>query len=158
MSIERVDLQWQSDVLAAHYRLANTPRLVPGTSEVTNEAWADAHAEFHRTLIRACAVPTLIATCSSLSDATVLYQQWSAAPKSSRGRDGEAEHQAIVDAVLAGDADTAVARLCAHYEATKRMVTGFDSRLRATSGEPDGHRPRAAGVTGARRSGADAPR
>ncbi len=128
MATERGDLQWQSEVLAAHYRLANTRPTTDDDPEIPSEAWTAAHAAFHRTLIAACGVPTLLSTCAALSDAMTLYRNSTVGPAAAGGRDAEAEHRAIVDAVLAGDADLAIARLGDHFDNTARRVLRLAGR------------------------------
>lgn len=128
MAIERGDLDWESQVVAAHHRLTGTPQSPPGVAAITSEAWAEAHADFHRTLIEACRVPSLLAMCGDLFDAMTLFRN--SAPVSAgdpdapadRAATAAAEHQAVVDAVLARDADLAGQHLATHFESTARLA------------------------------------
>lgn len=121
VAIERGDFAWESRVVAAGHLLAVTPsREAPAASRVT-EAWSQAHREFHRTLTEACDMPMLTDMCDSLFDASELYRRLSA-PFTAAHRDVAAEHQRILEATLARDADLAVERLSAHYQLTTALL------------------------------------
>ena len=121
VSIERGDLAWESRLVAAGHLLAVTPsRDAPGIPRVT-EAWSEAHRAFHRTLTEACQMPMMTGMCDSLLDASELYRRLSA-PFTAEHRDVAAEHQRILDATLARDADLAVEHLSAHYQLTTALL------------------------------------
>jgi DNA-binding GntR family transcriptional regulator len=121
MAISRGDLQWESDVIAAHHRMAATPRRAADRSDVTTEAWSRAHREFHHTLIRACGYDDLLNVCLQLNDSAEIYRRWSA-PAAGRNRDVDAEHQAILDAAVRRDADRACRALESHYQRTAAVL------------------------------------
>jgi DNA-binding GntR family transcriptional regulator len=113
-SIERGDIAWEARVLAAEHLLARTPSRDPPGSDNMSTAWTAAHAVFHATLIEACDSPQLIELCRSLFDASELYRRWSLKVKRALTN----EHGAIVQAVLARDADSATALLSRHFQRT----------------------------------------
>jgi len=122
LAIERGDLAWESELIAVHHRLERTPRRgVDDPHHITAE-WFAAHQAFHAKLLEACKVPMLADFAATLSDATALYRLWSAPMPRAESRDIEAEHQAIVDAVLAHDAPTATSLLRDHYMKTIAIV------------------------------------
>lgn len=126
LATERGDLQWESEVLAVHHRLANTPRRAPEDPDTMTEQWAAAHRAFHAKLIEACGVPMLIEICRQLSDSVELYRRWSA-PASGGRRDVAAEHLRLVEAVVARDPERSLGALRDHYERTATIV--LDSGL-----------------------------
>jgi GntR family carbon starvation induced transcriptional regulator len=116
-SIEQGDMAWESQVVAAHYRLANTPMAADGQPLSTE--WIRAHAEFHAVLLSACASPRMRGITRSLSDAAEIYRRWSI-PLSPRDLPGE--HAEIMQATLAREAERAVAALTAHIEQTRTTL------------------------------------
>ena len=118
LSIEHGDLAWESNVLAAHHRLANTPMLHPATATLT-DAWSEAHRDFHRVLVEACGSAWLLRFREVLSDQAERYRRLSI--REDPDRDVALEHRRLAEAVLARDADLAVERLAAHYRLTAQL-------------------------------------
>jgi DNA-binding GntR family transcriptional regulator len=115
------DVAWESRLVAATHRLARTPERAPDDSARSNEDWVEAHAAFHLALVDGCDSPWLLHLRALLYAQSERYRRLSV-PFASRDRDVNAEHQAIVDATLVRDADTAVALLIAHLETTTRIL------------------------------------
>jgi DNA-binding GntR family transcriptional regulator len=132
LAVERGDLAWETELVAVRHRLSNTPRSDPEDPSRTSEAWAELHAQFHATLIKGCEIEVLQQVCSTLYDATELYRRWSR-PASDQPRDVDAEHDGIVEAVLARDAELAVQLLTAHTTRTAAILLQSDF----VSPEPD---------------------
>jgi DNA-binding GntR family transcriptional regulator len=130
LSVRRGGVTWESEVLAAHHRLSGQPMSLPGPPLRRNENWARAHLEFHRILISACGNAVLMDVCTRLSDAAEVYRAWSGPGTLAQHRDVAGEHQALVDAVLAHDADEAVARFEEHINRTRQIL--IDSSLGGT--------------------------
>jgi len=122
LSLERGDLTWESEVLAAHHRLASLPMFLPDQPEVRNEVWAQAHMAFHHALIQACGNDVLLDICDRLSDAAELYRAWSGRAGVEVGRDVAAEHKGLLDAALDHDADLAVRRFEEHVTRTQQVL------------------------------------
>ncbi|CAN5392521.1 FCD domain-containing protein [soil metagenome] len=122
LAIQRGDLVWESGLIAAHHQLAKTPRRAPDDPSQIADAWSDAHREFHRKLIEPCNVPVLTNLARHLDDTIGLYRRWAAPSTAAASRDVEREHQAILDAVIARDADLAARLLRAHYETTMDVI------------------------------------
>jgi DNA-binding GntR family transcriptional regulator len=122
LAIERGSVTWESEVLAAHHRLAGQAMFIPGDPPRRNEEWARAHLEFHFTLARACDNPVLLDICARLSDAAELYRAWSAPGTRELHRDVAGEHRALADAALAHDADAAVTLFEAHVRRTQQIL------------------------------------
>lgn len=122
LSLERGDVQWETDLLAAHHRMVRTPRR-NSDSRGVNEAWRLAHWAFHHALISACGCESMLKISAMLTQSTDLYRAWSAAVPAGSQRDVEHEHQSLVDAALARDVDRACALLRQHFQETARVVT-----------------------------------
>ncbi len=120
-SIARRDTEWEERLVLAHHRLTRTPRSLSSTRFENNPEWEPLHRAFHEALIGGCGSRWLIGFCNQLADQLFRYRQLSvrrAFPK----RHERDEHKAIVDAAVAGDADTAVALLQSHYQRTADMI------------------------------------
>ncbi|WP_432478185.1 GntR family transcriptional regulator [Nocardioides sp. GXQ0305] len=129
LSVSRGDVAWEADVVAAHHRLAREPRAPEGAGGDRNPAWARAHADFHRTLLRACGNAPMLAVCERFWDATELHRVW--VPDPDPDRDVAGEHRAILEAVLSRDAERAGALLEAHMA----MPDGAASAERSRTGD-----------------------
>jgi DNA-binding GntR family transcriptional regulator len=119
-SVEQGDLAWESDILAAHHRMRGLPMLTSGLA--VNEAWQEAHAIFHSTLLQACPNTRLTKIADMLRDSAEVYRCWSAQYGQEHGRDVASEHQRILDAALKGDADEATAALSEHIALTTEIL------------------------------------
>lgn len=129
LSIERGGVAWESEILAAHHRMASRPMYSPDNPTARDEEWARAHIGFHDSLIDACGNPGLLRICRRLSDAAELYRAWSGPGTREVGRDVAGEHKALLDAALAHDADLAVTLFEAHLDRTRAILaTAADAR------------------------------
>jgi GntR family carbon starvation induced transcriptional regulator len=116
-SIAHGDAAWEETVLVAHHRLTRSPR---DESEVYPE-WEIHHRAFHGSLLAACRSGRIRLDCEQLFDVADRYRLVSRA-ESAGPRDVRAEHEAILNAVLARNADEAVALLDAHVRRTEAFV------------------------------------
>ncbi len=112
---------WEEALLLAHHRLARAPRSLREDRFEDNPAWEPLHRAFHRALISGCGSRWLLAFCEQLADQHHRYRRLSA-PRAFHKRGVKGEHQALLDAALAGDADKAVALLKAHFERTAKVI------------------------------------
>jgi GntR family transcriptional regulator, carbon starvation induced regulator len=117
-AIGQGDMTWESQVVAAHYRLANTPMTTDDEVPLLTNEWIRAHAEFHSTILSGCTSARMRDITRSLSDAAEIYRRWSL-PLAHPKRDLAEEHSSIMKATLDRDADVAVARLTEHIEQTR---------------------------------------
>jgi DNA-binding GntR family transcriptional regulator len=122
LAAERGGVDWESALMAAHHKLAKTPRRTEANPNHTSQEWARAHREFHAQLIVACDIPVLLDICQQLGSATELYRVWVGELSRGTARNVEAEHAAILDAVLAEDPGKAAEALAAHYQGTADMI------------------------------------
>jgi DNA-binding GntR family transcriptional regulator len=106
-SIATGDLEWETAVTAAHYRLLNIPMYDSDNCLHISKKFTAAYAEFRRALLAACDNAWLLRLRDTLHAQTERYRQvcMVAAPKKLDFRDGYA---AIVAAALKRDVDQAV--------------------------------------------------
>ena len=125
MSIERGGVTWESEVLAAHHRMANEPVYLPHVSGAHNPEWAAHHVAFHHQLIQACGNAVLLDICARLSDAAQVYRAWSG-DRGGVKRDVAAEHRALMEAALSHDADLAVRLFEEHVDLTRAILLDIE--------------------------------
>jgi DNA-binding GntR family transcriptional regulator len=116
-AIEHGDMDWESQMVAAHYRLANTPMTTEGEPPLLTSEWIREHSEFHSVVLGGCASARMRDITRSLSDAAEIYRRWSLVAHPSRDLAGE--HASIMKAALDRDVDKAVAALTMHIERTR---------------------------------------
>lgn len=110
-SIGAGDLEWESDVMRALYRMKRTPR-DPARPE-TAETWEAAHTAFHMALVGGCGMPRLVGFCTVLHNMNDRYRRLFA-PEGDAARDVAGEHDAIAEATTRRDAPRATEALRAH--------------------------------------------
>lgn len=128
LAIERGDLSWESELIAAHHTLERTPYREATDDAQLTDAWNRAHQAFHAKLLEACGVPLLIDLCSTLSDLSQLYGRWAASATRLTGRDVAKEHREILAAALERDTKTASRLIREHYKITLDAIlkSGID--------------------------------
>lgn len=120
-SIEFGDQAWLDQVEAAHDRLRAVPYRYPDEPGPHYEQWVVQHRIFHRALVNACGSQWLLSFRDVLHEQSERYRRLSIRDVS-KARDVEAEHAAIVAAVLRRDADAAVDAIATHFNVTMRFV------------------------------------
>ncbi len=113
--------QWEEEVLLACHRLAKTPRSLQQDLYEENLEWERLHRAFHYSLISACGSRWLIGFCEQLADQLYRYRQLSVKTVFPRRHERD-EHDALLDAITAGDAELAVSLLTEHYQQTARII------------------------------------
>lgn len=126
-SLARGDDAWEANVLAAAHRLNRVPPRVDQDLDVTL-AWVARHAEFHAALVNACGSRRLLDLHGQLYEQSERYRGLSA--HAHHDRDVGAEHQALVEAALARDANRIVELMVSHIRATTSLIIG-SARLAA---------------------------
>lgn len=120
-SIEHGDLRWESALVAAHYRLANTPMTDDNPDQLSDE-WMHAHNAFHAATMCACGSPRLVEIAATLGESAAMYRYYSQRYDQGR-RDVAGEHRAIFDATIARDADLACRLHTEHIQRTAQIAT-----------------------------------
>ncbi len=137
-AVELGDVDWESRLVAAFHRLSRTPERMAGDATRSSEEWAEAHSAFHTALVDGCESPWLMRLHQQLYDQSERYRRLSVSVAPRRRNIGD-EHQKILDAVLARDAEKAVRLLAAHLGATTEILLDADleelpQRRRAVAG------------------------
>jgi DNA-binding GntR family transcriptional regulator len=124
-------LEWESAIVSAAHRLSRTPTRDLEDAARLNEDYAEAHAAFHHALVAACDSPWLLRMRDWLYAQSERYR-YLTVPLARGERDLVHEHAAIVEAVLARDADRAVQLHNDHLAATAHiLIDGQDLPLPA---------------------------
>ena len=99
------------------------------TSDDITEEWLAAHEAFHTAILVGCANAYLVDAAVRLRSISEVYRCWSwSRPVTSPARDAAREHREIMEAVIARDADLAVARTEAHIRMTSELlISGRES-------------------------------
>jgi DNA-binding GntR family transcriptional regulator len=121
-SIERGDQEWLSSVERSFTALCAVPYTYPDDPTHHYEEWVVRHCVFHRTLVNACGSQWLLGFRDVLHEQSERYRRLSIRRDTEKSRNVEAEHAAIVHAVLKRDADAAVAALSTHFQTTMHLV------------------------------------
>lgn len=119
-SIRRGDSRWEADVIAALHVLGRTP-LPDGSDSATNLEWETQHRRFHAALVSACGSEWLLRFWNQLMDHSQRYRKVRLKGQL-MARDVQADHQAILDAVLRRDAAAAVALMERHLLDTEKAA------------------------------------
>ncbi len=121
-AIERADVEYETLVVATHHRLSRTTYWKDEAAHIVTDEWAHAHSLFHSALISGSQSPRLRDLSASMRDSAERYRRWASfAPR----RDIATEHRQLMEAVLDGDADRAVALLTKHLHATTAHLLEF---------------------------------
>ena len=120
-AMQQGDDEWEAAIVAAHYKLDKLERALPDGPVVLDEAWIEAHKEFHLAMLAACGSPRLLQWCATLFDQAERYRQFSARHRMTSKRKSS-EHKRIMDAVIRRDVPTARALLIDHISSTQRNI------------------------------------
>ncbi len=118
-SIRLGDDQWESQVVASHYRLEKLQKGGPSTEKLPD--WEGAHRALHQELLSACRMPLLLQFSTTLHDLSDRYRRLFLEDHPFDD-DVNNEHARIVDATLTRKADTACDLLRDHIERTGHNV------------------------------------
>ncbi len=124
LAIERGDDTWESQIVAACYRLERAPLPTARSARgATVIEWETRHRAFHSALIAAAGAPRLLKMIDQLVDQTERYRaiRLVRADTARLVRDVAAEHRALADATAARHA-SAVGLLAQHLERTRAFV------------------------------------
>jgi DNA-binding GntR family transcriptional regulator len=120
-AIRNGDAEWEDAIVLAAHRLSRLPRLGPSGYGSYDPEWEVQHRELHLALIAACGSRWLRDFYALLLDRGDRYRYLSAS-HAGPARDPAGEHRALVEAVLARDAERAVALANAHIRLTAENV------------------------------------
>jgi DNA-binding GntR family transcriptional regulator len=113
LSFRHGDVDWEAEVVAAHYRLSRIEDRLMAGEKADRMEWKRYDFGFHQTLIGACQSEELLALHRAVFDKYLRYQMIFL---TFRGQIAADEHRALKDAALARDVVTASAVLLRHID------------------------------------------
>jgi DNA-binding GntR family transcriptional regulator len=120
-AVERGDVTWETQVLAAHHFLARTPMKRANDPALLSKEWDIRHNDFHIALASGCGSPTLMRIRQGLFEQSERYRFLSI-PFDHGKRNVAAEHQAICDAALKRDREAVTQLITKHIERTTQII------------------------------------
>jgi len=120
-SIALGDVAWEGQIVSAFHQLSRIPERDPSDRKRINSRWVEAHAAFHAALVDACDSIWLKRIRANLYAQAERYRSLSVPIRNSE-RDVGAEHQAIMQAVLKRDPETACVRMREHLQRTTQIL------------------------------------
>jgi DNA-binding GntR family transcriptional regulator len=119
-SIELGTVEWEVQVLSSYHRLSRTP--APTTIE-NHLAWAQAHRQFHESLIAQCGSPWLLRLCAMLYDKSERYRNLAERHTRPELRDTVTEHGDLMQAIaLDRNVERSLALLADHFRETMELT------------------------------------
>lgn len=124
-SMARGDAAWEAEVVAAMHMLSRTP--LPSSTEDRGAAalWEERHRRFHFALVSACGSDWLLRFWNTLADHSERFRKLRLLNRhvaEAKVRDVNAEHRAIMEAVLARDVALATRLMDEHLTGTEQSV------------------------------------
>jgi DNA-binding GntR family transcriptional regulator len=129
---------WEADIVAAMHLLSRTPLPQSQDDREAATLWESRHRQFHHALVSACQEKWLLWFWNILTDHSERYRKFRLMQRATRAkqpkaRDIEAEHHAIMQAVLGRDHNRAIELMHAHLSATEQSVAeGLKARISST--------------------------
>jgi DNA-binding GntR family transcriptional regulator len=121
-SLANGDEAWEEAVVLAAHRLQRLDGRLPSHETGVDPEWERRHREFHMSLIAASGLRRINDFFATLVDRYDRYMYIGVDATARWPRDAAAEHKAILDAVLARDADLAVRLSQGHIRRTAEIV------------------------------------
>jgi DNA-binding GntR family transcriptional regulator len=121
MAMQMGGADWEGDIVAAFHRLSRTPLPNDPAAMADASLWELRHRSFHHALVAGCGSPWLLRLHGQLVDQSERYRKIRILhhlESQAQVRNVNAEHQAVMDAVLRRDAAQAVALMTQHLVAT----------------------------------------
>ena len=121
MAMQLGGADWEGDIVAAFHRLSRTPLPNDPAAMADASLWELRHRSFHHALVAGCGSTWLLRLHGQLVDQSERYRKIRILhhlESQAQVRDVNAEHQAVMDAVLRRDAVQAVALMTQHLVAT----------------------------------------
>ncbi len=115
------DVAWESGIVAAFYRLSRVAERDSTDRTQLSDQWSALHASFHQSLVAACDSAWLLRLRAMLFEQSERYRKLSV-PVRGGERDVNAEHEALMAAVVARDADLACEEMRSHLERTTQIL------------------------------------
>ena len=134
-AIAQGDAAWEAGIVASMHLLSRTPLPASVGDRASATLWEARHRRFHFALVGACGSAWLLRFWNILADHSERYRKFRLLHRhdaQAEVRDINAEHAALMAAMLDRDAPRATALMDAHLAATEHSV----ARLLATHATP----------------------
>lgn len=135
MAMQLGGADWEGDIVAAFHRLSRTPLPHDPAAVADASLWELRHRSFHHALVAGCGSPWLLRLHGQLVDQSERYRKIRILhhlESQAQVRDVNAEHQAVMEAVLRRDAAQAVTLMTQHLvatsDATARLMAPLSPR------------------------------
>lgn len=112
---------WETQAVAAAHALGLVERRLGTEPRALDDDWSMRHRQFHLSLYAACTSPLLLDLADVLFDNAERYRRWAARYRHVPRRKHD-EHQQLLAAALARDADRAANLLRGHISRTEQLV------------------------------------
>jgi DNA-binding GntR family transcriptional regulator len=123
LAIERGDVRWETQIVAAHHLLERTPLV--DTNGNYREEWRVRHRDFHQALTAGCNNARLQEVVLGLRARAELYRRWWWTLATDRRSDLVAEHRQLMDLTLARNADAAIEALVSHIKRAPNQLIAY---------------------------------
>jgi len=120
-SLSAGGVAWEANLIAASHRLSRTPKNVAPDNPSISDEWEAAHEAFHLALVAACDSPWLLKIRAQLYTQAERYRRLSLRVSATR-RNVAAEHQKLLRAATARDAESTADLMTKHLDATTRYL------------------------------------
>ena len=120
-SLSAGGVAWEANLIAASHRLSRTPKNVAPDNPNISDEWEAAHEAFHLALVAACDSPWLLKIRAQLYTQAERYRRLSLRVSATR-RNVAAEHQKLLRAATARDAESTAGLMTKHLDATTRYL------------------------------------
>jgi DNA-binding GntR family transcriptional regulator len=120
-AVANASVEWETQIAASHYRMTRLPERDPTDPKRLSDVYAEAHGAFHEALVGACANAWLLRLRAQLFTQSERYRRLSV-PLQKPLRDLAGEHQAMMDAALAHDADKLAGLMHDHLWRTAQIL------------------------------------
>jgi GntR family carbon starvation induced transcriptional regulator len=127
-AIRHGDQAWEDGIFLAYHHLSRVGSRAANNPDQLDGEWTKVHRAFHSSLIAGCKLRWAIIISEWLFDQADRYRHIEAKSSAVSPRDantfhgGDAEHQAIMNAVITRDADEAVRLMNLHSQHTERLA------------------------------------
>ncbi len=113
--------EWEEALVIAYHRLSRVKRSRSDESFELNLDWERLHRNFHMALLNACGSRWMMQFCALLYDQGERYCQLASIVSYDAATDTD-EHEKILKAAVAREADAAVRLIQDHYRATEKII------------------------------------
>lgn len=121
-AIAHGDDAWEAELVAAAHALTRVEQRLADIAPALDDTWSMRHRQFHMAIFAGSTSPILRELVEQLFDRAERYRRFSARHRP-LPRKKAAEHQRLLDSILARDTQRAVDLLVKHVTSTERSVT-----------------------------------